>query len=112
MLGFWALLGVGTAGKNRLALLELFLTALAQGLGLFFAVREAHEAPRLGIQVGGFFMGEPGALRNEKTGAQLASAVEAAQAVSAVVYAAKGKLVCSSAHRWPPVRAVSWCCAD
>jgi len=102
VLGVQARLGVGTALETGCLLLELLLGLLAEGFGFGFGVSEAHEAPRLGIQVGGLLKGEPGALRNEQSGAQLAHSVQAAGAVAAFGDTAKDKLGGSSVHCWPP----------
>jgi len=102
VLGVQARSGVGTALETGWLHLELLFGLLAEGFGFGFGISEAHEAPRLGIQVGGLLKGEPGAFRNEQSGAQFAHSVQAAGAVAAFGYAAKDKLGGSSVHCWPP----------
>jgi len=104
VLGVQARLGVGTALETGWLHLELLFCLLAEGFGFGFGVGEADEAPRLGIQVGGLLEGQPGAFRNEQSGAQFAHSVQAAGAVTAFGDTAKDKLGGSSAHCWlPPV---------
>jgi len=101
-LGVQARLGVGTALETGWLHLELLFSLLTEGFGFGFGVGEAHKAPRLGIQVGGLLKGQPGAFRNEQSGAQFAHSVQAAGAVAALGDAAKDKLGGSSVHCWPP----------